>query len=168
VEQQDGSTIDLSIAQYINYNLEIDGLSLSNPSYRRILTEATELSPCDDADNEQHFIHHDDIEISKIATELSVDKYQLLDNGSEEEAPKNNKERQMREEQRIERLRNETEHLLNDYRMDYLEQRVQQLKQEITASANDPAKMQTLMEEYKKVHEMRSKFARLIGNNIIV
>ena len=64
-------------------------------------------------------------------------------------------------------LRQQTEHLLNDFRMDYLEQRLRDLKRDISLAVNDPERLQQLMEEYKTAHELRSQLARLLGNNII-
>ena len=52
--------------------------------------------------------------------------------------------------------------------MDYVEQRMKQLQSQITQAAADPVSLQQLLEEYKMMHELRSKVAKLLGNNIIV
>lgn len=51
--------------------------------------------------------------------------------------------------------------------MDYLEQRLRDLKCDISLAVNEPERLQQLMEEYKTAHELRSKLARLLGSNII-
>ena len=51
--------------------------------------------------------------------------------------------------------------------MDYLEQRLKDLQAEINQSVANPERLMQLMEEYKNVHTLRSKLARLLGNNII-
>ena len=51
--------------------------------------------------------------------------------------------------------------------MDYLEQRLKTIQNEISKATDDPERLTKLMEEYKTAHEMRSKLARLLGNNII-
>ena len=81
--------------------------------------------------------------------------------------PKNKDELKAEEENRIENLRQQTEHLLNDFRMDYLEQRLRQLQAQISQASADHERLMQLMEEYKTAHELRSKLARLLGNNII-
>ena len=73
----------------------------------------------------------------------------------------------MEETNRIEALRQQTEHLLNDFRMDYLEMHLKDLQLKISQSASDVERLKELMEEYKTAHELRSKLARLLGNNII-
>ena len=72
---------------------------------------------------------------------------------------KNADELRVEEENRIEALRQQTEHLLNDFRMDYLEQRLRDLKRDISLAVNDPERLQQLMEEYKTAHELRSQLA---------
>lgn len=169
VETEDGTTVNLNVAQYIAYNLGVDGLKFANPLNSRILDEAVNHAGDEQFCAEQFFLHHSDIEISRIATDLCMDKYQLLDEQKVARADeeKNADELRVEEENRIEVLRQQTEHLLNDFRMDYLEQRLRDLKRDISLAVNDPERLQQLMEEYKTAHELRSQLARLLGNNII-
>lgn len=169
VETEDGTTVNLNVAQYIAYNLGVDGLKFANPLNSRILDEAVNHAGDENFCAEQFFLHHSDIEISRIATDLCMDKYQLLDEqkAMRAEEEKNADELRAEEENRIEALRQQTEHLLNDFRMDYLEQRLRDLKRDISLAVNDPERLQQLMEEYKTAHELRSQLARLLGNNII-
>ena len=169
VETEDGTTVNLNVAQYIAYNLGVDGLKFANPLNSRILDEAVNHAGDENFCAEQFFLHHSDIEISRIATDLCMDKYQLLDEqkAARADEEKNADELRAEEENRIEALRQQTEHLLNDFRMDYLEQRLRDLKRDISLTVNDPERLQQLMEEYKTTHELRSQLARLLGNNII-
>ena len=169
VETEDGTTVNLNVAQYIAYNLGVDGLKFANPLNSRILDEAVNHAGDENFCAEQFFLHHSDIEISRIATDLCMDKYQLLDEqkAARADEEKNADELRAEEENRIEAMRQQTEHLLNDFRMDYLEQCLRDLKRDISLAVNDPERLQQLMEEYKTAHELRSQLARLLGNNII-
>lgn len=168
VESEDGSVVSLNVAQYIDYNLGVDGLSFSNPLYARILSEAVAHSGDKGFVAEQYFIHHDDIEISKIAASLSIDELQFMAKESTDDEPKSEKELQIEEEDRITHLRNQVEHLLNDFRMDYLDKRLRQLQTDITASVNNADRMRELMKEYQKVHKLRGQLAKVLGKNIVV
>ena len=169
VETEDGGVMSLNIAQYIDYNLSVDGLKLANPLFAKILQEAVVHSGDENFNAEQFFIHHEDIDVSRIATDLCVDKYRMLDEqkSAANAEPKNKDELKAEEENRIENLRQQTEHLLNDFRMDYLEQHLRQLQAQISQASGDHDRLMQLMEEYKTAHELRSKLARLLGNNII-
>lgn len=168
VESEDGSVVSLNVAQYIDYNLGVDGLSFSNPLYARILSEAVAHSGDKGFVAEQYFIHHDDIEISKIATSLSIDELQFMAKESTDDETKSEKELQIEEEDRITNLRNQVEHLLNDFRMDYLDKRLRQLQTDITASVNNADRMRELMKEYQEVHKLRGQLAKVLGKNIVV
>lgn len=168
VESEDGSVVSLNVAQYIDYNLGVDGLSFSNPLYARILSEAVAHSGDKGFVAEQYFIHHDDIEISKIAASLSIDELQFMAKESTDDEPKSEKELQIEEEDRITHLRNQVEHLLNDFRMDYLDKRLRQLQTDITASVNNADRMRELMKEYQEVHKLRGQLAKVLGKNIVV
>ena len=169
VETEDGGVMNLNIAQYIDYNLSVDGLKLANPLFATILEEAVAHSQDEGFNAEQFFIHHENMDVSRIATDLCVDKYRMLDEQktTANAEPKNKDELKAEEENRIENLRQQTEHLLNDFRMDYLEQRLRQLQAQISQASADHERLMQLMEEYKTAHELRSKLARLLGNNII-
>ena len=169
VETEDGGVMNLNIAQYIDYNLSVDGLKLANPLFAKILEEAVVHSQDEGFNAEQFFIHHENIDVSRIATDLCVDKYRMLDEQktAANAEPKNKDELKAEKENRIENLRQQTEHLLNDFRMDYLEQRLRQLQAQISQASGDHDRLMQLMEEYKTAHELRSKLARLLGNNII-
>ena len=169
VETEDGGVMNLNIAQYIDYNLSVDGLKLANPLFAKILEEAVVHSQDEGFNAEQFFIHHENMDVSRIATDLCVDKYRMLDEQktAANAEPKNKDELKAEEENRIENLRQQTEHLLNDFRMDYLEQRLRQLQAQISQASADHDRLMQLMEEYKTAHELRSKLARLLGNNII-
>ena len=169
VETEDGGVMNLNIAQYIDYNLSVDGLKLANPLFAKILEEAVSHSQDEGFNAEQFFIHHENMDVSRIATDLCVDKYRMLDEQktTANAEPKNKDELKAEEENRIENLRQQTEHLLNDFRMDYLEQRLRQLQAQISQASADHDRLMQLMEEYKTAHELRSKLARLLGNNII-
>ena len=168
VEDADGNLISLNVAQYLDYNLNVDGLKLSNPIFARILQEAVQHSLDADFNAERFFIHHEDINISKVATDLSTDRYQLSQHAQDEAQPMNEQEKQLRATEHIENIRKQLEHLLNDFRMDYLEHHLKELQKQIATPGLDTDRLQALMAEYKEAQGLRNKLARLLGNNIVV
>ena len=73
-----------------------------------------------------------------------------------------------KEESRTEALLQQTTHLLLDFRMDYVEQRLRDLKQQIAAAAADRQRMMELMQEFKQMQEIRNSLAKQLGSNIII
>lgn len=167
VEDDNHNIVNFTVAQYIDYILNGDQLQLDNELYRRILAEAVSHSGEEDFVAEQYFVHHDDIEISKLASRLSMDVYQVMETQKPASETKYVDEEQLAREAQ-EDLRNHAIHLINDYRMDYLEQRLKDLMREIAEASNEPERMQQLMMEYKDTHQIRNALAKQLGNNIIV
>ena len=168
VEDADGNLISLNVAQYLDYNLNVDGLKLANPIFARILQEAVQHSLDADFNAERFFIHHEDINISKVATNLSTDRYQLSQHTQDEAQPLNEQEKQLRAAEHIENIRKQLEHLLNDFRMDYLEHHLKELQKQIATPGVASDRLQTLMTEYKEAQGLRNKLAKMLGNNIVV
>lgn len=168
VEDADGNLISLNVAQYLDYNLNVDGLKLTNPIFARILQEAVQHSLDADFNAERFFIHHEDINISKVATNLSTDRYQLSQHTQNEAQPLNEQEKQLRAAEHIENIRKQLEHLLNDFRMDYLEHHLKELQKQIATPGIATDRLQTLMAEYKEAQGLRNKLAKMLGNNIVV
>jgi len=154
VEDENGNVFDLSVAEYINLSLSADELSFNDPTYNDILNEAVEH--CEDRTfkTEPYFVHHHDIKISQIAINMTEERFKL----SESQQTKDDDES----------LRTRIEHLLLDFRMEYVEQHLRDLKKEISKSSSDSETLFKLMAEYKDMTEMRNALARQLGNNIIV
>ena len=165
VEGEDGQHYSLTVAQYVFYNLTADHLSLGNELLDRVLSEAAEH--CNDPSfvAEPYFINHEDINISKLATDLSMDRYHLSQ--PKTEGPDN-------EEAKLQALQNETEdlrgraiHLLLDFRMDYVEAQLKKLQTEMKTLGNDMEKLKEHMERYRDMQHLRNQLARQLGSNII-
>jgi DNA primase len=168
VEDEEGNVYNLSIAQFIDYNLSSDGLSFHNELYSKILSEAVAHHDDSDFVAEQYFIHHPDIEISKLASAMSVDRYQLINSPKKDELPKTAEELRQEKEGEIETLRQQTLHLILDFRMDYVEHHLKELQQQISLSVNEPDKLMKLMAEFKEMQQIRNALAKKLGNDIIV
>ena len=161
-----GNEFNLSVAQFISYNLAHDDLTLSNPLYNRILNEANEKSSEPDFKAEPWFLHHNDIEISRIATALAAEEYHITP--QRDNVPQNEEAALQREQNETEALYVQVNHLLNDFRMEYIEKHLKELQVQISQAASDMNKLSELMTEYRNWQDLRNKLARLLGSNIIV
>lgn len=167
IEDEEGNLINLTVAEWINYSLSAENLRFSVEIYNRILDETLEHLRDNNFSAEQYFIHHNDIEISQLATELILDKYQYIREQKEESTGKQNVSDEARMEKETEKLRNEVLHLLLDFHFDLLERRLQQIKMEITQPNNTPERMASLMKDFRDTQQKRNELAQQRGNNII-
>lgn len=167
IEDEEGNLINLTVAEWINYSLSAEKLRFSVEIYNRVLNETLEHLRDNNFSAEQYFIHHNDIEISQLATELILDKYQYIREQKEESTGKQNVSDEARMEKETEKLRNEVLHLLLDFHFDLLERRLQQIKMEITQPNNTPERMASLMKDFRDTQQKRNELAQQRGNNII-
>ena len=167
IEDEEGNLINLTVAEWINYSLAAENLRFSVEIFNRVLDETLEHLRDNNFSAEQYFIHHNDIEISQLATELILDKYQYIREQKEESTGKQNVSDETRMEKETEKLRNEVLHLLLDFHFDLLERRLQQIKMEITQPNNTPERMASLMKDFRDTQQKRNELAQQRGNNII-
>lgn len=154
VETADGQTTSLNVAQYISYDLGADELTFSLPIYNKILQEALEHSSDPGFKAEEFFMKHPDMEISKVATEMSFDKFQLR------------KGAKLRSGEEV--LREQIVHLVLDFRMDFVKEKLKTLKTEIAQCTGDNERMISLIKDYQETQKLRNTIARELGNEIII
>ncbi len=153
VEMDDGSFTDLTVAQYVNFDLGQDDIHFHNDLYNQILEEAVAHSGEPDFKAETYFMHHPDVNISSLATRLAIDTHQL------------GKSFQVKE--REGGLRQHVLHLVLDLRMDIVENRLKELKAEMRQVGSDMARIKALMEEFKETQELRNALAQQLGNDLV-
>ena len=154
VEDAEGNLISLNVAQYISYDLSLDDLSFANPLYNRILAEAVEHSVDEGFKAEEYFTRHPDIEVSTVAVAMSVEEFKLSES------------LQLRNSETI--LRNRVLHLVLDFRMDYVENKLKELRAQLSQAAGNVEQMMNTMGEIKKMQDIRNLLARKLGNDIVV
>lgn len=166
VEDEEGNVRDFTVAQYIHYSLDRDNLVFQEPVYNDILREAVAMS--DDANfvAETYFVHHDDIRVSKVAIAMTADSYHLP-NVKKEQAV-GEEDRKAREENDLRDLRTQTNHLLLDFRMDYVERHLKDLQAQISQAGTDATLLAKLLSEYQDMQNMRNKLAKQLGSNIVL
>lgn len=153
VETEDGHLVNLNVIEYISLDLGADNLQLSVPLYNKILQEAVAHARDDDFKAETFFLHHPDMEISQLATTLSIDDYTLTDS--------------MKVVHDEESLRNQVRHLILDFRMYHVEMKLRQMRQQLSAAINSTDDIMKLMQQIHELQERRNIYAKNLGNNII-
>ena len=154
VETDDGQTINLNVAQYVDYDLGADGLQFSNPLFNRILQEAVEHSGDAGFKADLYFMQHPDPQVSQLAASLGIDRHQLS--------------RSFQVNSNSNLLRQRIEHLILDFRMDIVSQHLKELQHKMKEVGSDMTQVKELMEDYKQTQELRNALARQRGSDVIV
>ena len=154
LETDDGGTVNLNVAQYVDYDLSSDGLSFSSPLYNTILQEAVEHSVEPDFKAFNYFMQHPDPAISQLAAALGIDSHQL------------SKSFEMKTSETS--LRQRVQHLILDFRLDIVSQQLKRIQQQMKEAGADMEKLRPLMDEYKEMLELRNALARQRGSDVMV
>ena len=150
--EADGTLININLAQYLYYDLATDEMTLQNPIYNQILTEAVEQSGNADFVAESYFTKHADFNISSEAASLCSDAVQLT------------KSLQLNRDEEF--LRNQAVHLVLDYKLNRVEKRLKTLRKQLGEVQTDTDKMMEVIKEIREEEELRNAIAKKLGNNI--
>lgn len=151
----DRSEISLSLAQYVGLDLGSDQLRFHDDRYNQILNEALQHVGEENFKSESYFLQHPDLKISGLAAKLCVDKVQIS--------------KSLKPEPTEEQIRNNVLRLVLNFRCEFMENRLKNLKNQINQlSISDPDdKLLEVMKEYKEVQDIRNVLAKKLGNEII-
>ncbi|MBQ9236742.1 MAG: DNA primase [Prevotella sp.] len=153
VEDDDGNLLTLTLAEFVDYELKSDGLQFAEPLYNQILNEAVKHCKDDGFDSEKYFMLHPDYDISSTAITLCADNVIL------------SKSLQINATPYV--VREQINHLLLDFRNEYIMQRISTLTAEIKLASGDTDRQMQLMTELRQAQILRTKIAKQIGNSVI-
>lgn len=149
VELEDGSTMSFNVAQYVDYDLGCDNFSFRNPLYNQILAEAVEQSKNEGFVAEQYFMRHADYEVSSLAIKLCEDQVVLT-----ERFTINRDESQLREH---------VNHLLLDFRWEFVNERLNAIREDMRLNSHDSGKYLSLIGEFQQMQKLRMMLGKKIG-----
>ena len=154
VETEEGDTISLNVAQYVSFDLSQDSLSFALPLHNQMLEEAVEQSANPDFKAETYFCNHPDVQVSQLATRLAIDRHQL--GGRFVIEPREGS------------LRQRVLHLVMDFRLDIVENRLKEIQRQLQQVGSDVNKMMQLLKEHKETKEIRDELAKRLGTDLVV
>ena len=154
---EDGDEMEVSVAEYIHYDLAQDDLSLKHPIYLRILCEAVSYIGVENWKAERHFLSHPDAEISAVAVELVSDRFQLS----------RSNERDIRKDE--DRLHDIVPHLLMEYKLSILKDEMKEVMQQLQSPEvmQDTERTMGVMKRYKQLQEILMEISKRTGDRIL-
>ena len=154
VETDDGQTVSVNVAEYIDIDLSNDQLSFASPLSTQILSEAVAHAKEPNFKAEAYFCSHPDPEISRLATRLAIDRYQL---GG-----------RFVIQQREGSLRDRVLHLVADFRLDVLRTRLKALETKMREPGVPMEQLMQLLKQHKETKEYCDILAKRSGRELIV
>ena len=152
----EGNNIQLPVAQFISDELAVDNLHFHHTLYARMLDEAMAHIGDTGFVSNRFFLSHPDVDVSREASELVDDRYQL------------SKSQQITAES--ERLEEYVSHLLLDYKYNVVNEELQRLSRLLAdpSVASDAQRCIEVMQQHAQMSGVKRKLARELGDRIIV
>ena len=158
-ENEQGEEVPVSVAEFVDYALQEDGLLFHNALHKRILQEAIDHIHEKDFSSERYFLNHPDNHISMLAFELSSDKYQLSKYHSKHQKIASDEER----------LTELVPHLISDFKLAIVDEELKQillkLRQPDILSRKE--EYMEIMKHYKEMKDIERTLARERGDRVI-
>lgn len=158
VEDENGQQHEISVAEYIQADLENDQIQLQTAIYKKILEEALVHAHDQEFDIQQYFLRHTDPQISMFAAETLESQYTLsktqLENGYKSDEDK---------------LYELVPHLLTDFKYAIITQQMKDIlsklqQPEITKNE----KLCTdLMKQYMNLKNIERQMAQILGERVL-
>ena len=153
IETEDGSVISFSVAQYVDYDLGQDNIQFSNPLYNQMLAEAVAHCGEEGFKAETYFMNHPDIEVSRLATKLAIDRHQL--GGRFVIQPREGS------------LRQRVVHLVMDLRMDLIDGKLKEIQAAMREASGNMERVMQLMTEFRDTQQLRDMLAHKLGSDVM-
>ncbi|MCH5174418.1 MAG: DNA primase [Prevotellaceae bacterium] len=157
IEDENGDTMQITLAEYVHADLSNDNLSLRSPLYAKMLSVTCTHIHDDGFIAHKYLINNQDEAISREAADLISDRYQLSSG---------NQMTQTEEEQKVTYL----SRLLLDYKNAIVEEELKQCNSDLTRPEikNDINKMLEIMQRVKELGNIQRRLAKYLGDRVIV
>lgn len=151
----DGQVVKMSVAEFVMGSLADDDLHFRHPLYEKMLQEVAQHVEESDFVAKNFLMSSPDLEISRMASDLMSDKYQL------------SKGQQMADEESL--VDSYINRLLLDYKYHILNEQIQSIVKQMSLPevVNDIAKSTSLIQQFVTLTAVSRDMAKQLGDRVI-
>ena len=151
----DGQVVKMSVAEFVMGSLADDDLHFRHPLYEKMLQEVAQHVEESDFVAKNFLMSSPDLEISRMASDLMSDKYQL------------SKGQQMADEESL--VGSYINRLLLDYKYHILNEQIQSIVKQMSLPevVNDIAKSTSLIQQFVTLTAVSRDMAKQLGDRVI-
>lgn len=157
-EDEDGSSVPLSVAEFIFLSLTQDGLTFANPTAQTIMNQAMEHVHDEGFVAEKFFLGHPDIRLSQAAFLLCMDKEELSKYHSRTQQVTTDGDR----------LMELTTHVLADMKLSIVRQQIKSVLSDIKNPSTPKEQGMQLLTKFKELKDAESRLAKECGDRVLV
>ncbi len=160
MEDEDGTSREVTVAEHVASDLAVDSLELQDPMHRRMLDEVMQRIHDAGFVASRYFFSHPDPQVARLAADLSSDRYQLSKYHSRSQ-------KVVTDEERLCEL---VPHLLTDLKLAIVEDELKQVLAALQDRAimTDAARYMEVMKRYKDLSEVQRAIAKRAGDRVVL
>ncbi|MBP5457089.1 MAG: DNA primase [Paludibacteraceae bacterium] len=148
----------MTVIDYISQSLETDKIEFETPVFKQILQEAKEQQKSNPSfQPDRYFSQHVNPEISKIATDLLSERYQI--------SKIHNKMKKVEDDS--ERLLEFVPHVVMDLKFKIIEKKIKELMGELSVITNDMEAAMKIMADLKRYNNVKMILGKKIGEIVL-
>ena len=153
----DGEPIQMTLAEFVQENLEFDGIALRSPLYAKMLSLTCQHVHDEGFVASKFLINNQEEDISREAADLISDRYQLS---------KGNQMVQSEEERMVTNFTR----IYLDYKNAIVEEDLKQCNADLTRPEvkDNPTEILNIMRRIQELSEMQRQLAKLLGDRVVV
>lgn len=161
IEDESGNTHPMSVIEFIYYSLEEDNLTLSTPLYQKMLVLGMEHIHDENFKAERFYLQYHEQIINQLAFELGMEKEVLSRAFKQDESQSLQQEYNM--------LMELTNHLLTDFKLDYVKKQKDQLMTQMKNPSvlSDNEKRRSIMSQLIAIKEQENRLAKACGDRVL-
>ena len=160
MEDEDGASREVTVAEHVASDLAVDSLELQDPMHRRMLDEVMQRIHDAGFVASRYFFSHPAPQVARLAADLSSDRYQLSKYHSRSQ-------KVVTDEERLCEL---VPHLLTDLKLAIVEDELKQVLAALQDRAimTDAARYMEVMKRYKDLSEVQRAIAKRAGDRVVL
>ncbi len=158
-DEETGQPVQMSLAEYVQFDLSRDEIEIENPLYRQLVEEAAAHCKEEGFSASRYFLSHPDLKISMLAANLESDKYHLSNYHS----------RFQTIEQESDRLDYNVPQMLYALKEAHIQQEIKDM-QKLLKEAQAEGSMERIMELMKQLsllNDIRRQLCKQLGERIV-
>ncbi|MDR0699284.1 MAG: DNA primase [Tannerella sp.] len=168
----------VSVAEYIQSELQKDEIEIQTPIYKRILEEAIVQSENEGFTASHYFLTHSDLEISKLATDMISSKYSLSkyfynpeDVALKQTTLSDERQEAENEARKREKERDQLErwvvHDIFTLKNAYIKHKIDDVNKQMREFRSDEEKVMTLLKKRMELDRTKIKLSKALGDRIV-
>ncbi|MCD7972758.1 MAG: DNA primase [Candidatus Azobacteroides sp.] len=147
-----------NVIRFVSTELQLENIEFQNPVYKQIFEEAVKQVENESFEASRYFANHPDVKISRLASDLLNDRYQLSKIHT----------RMQKIEMEEDRLKELVPRAIMELKNEIVNEQIKQIRIRIKECKTDMDKLNTLLDRLNQLNQLKNALSKTLGERIIL